>query len=86
MIMELIGYFVFIWPLLIASIYAWFLMASDSWRVLERSLYSPWQPVVYPLKTILLICFVLFFFQTVSEVIKDIITLKRGSDEWLRDR
>ncbi len=86
MIMELIGYFAFIWPLLIASIYAWFLMASDSWRILERSLYSPWQPVVYPLKTILLIGFVLFFLQTVSEVIKDIITLKRGSDEWLRDR
>lgn len=86
MIMELISYFGFIWPLLIASIYAWFGYAVDSWAVLERSLYSPWKPVVYPLKTLLLIGFVLFFIQTVSEVIKDIITLKRGGNEWIRDR
>ena len=86
MIFELAGYFVLIWPLLLASIYAWLLMAIDSWRVLEKSLYSPWQPPVYPLKTLILLGFVLFFVQTVSEVIKDIITLKKGSDEWLRDR
>ena len=86
MIMELISYIVFIWPLLLASIYAWGLMAIDSWRILEKSLYSPWQPPVYPLKTLLLIGFLLFFLQTVSEVIKDIITLKRGSEKWLQDR
>lgn len=82
---SVFGYVIFIFPVLLATTYSWWVWAGRSWGIMERS-WSPWGPPVYPLKTLLVICFVLFLLQAISECIKDTISLKRGSEEWIQDR
>lgn len=85
-IFEIIMFLIFVIPLLVASVYSWYIYAADSWAVLEKSLYSPWQPPVYPLKTVLLIGFIFFLIQNINEILKDIVSIQKGSEEWLQAR
>ena len=44
--------------------------AAYSWRILEHSAISYWQPPVYPIKTLMPVAFFLMFLQGICELIK----------------
>jgi TRAP-type mannitol/chloroaromatic compound transport system permease small subunit len=53
-------------------------MAVESWRIGERSFYSPWQPVLYPLKMLLALAVLLVLIQGVSELLKCAYAVVKG--------
>lgn len=82
---EIFGYIVWMFPMVGSQVYSWYGQMTRSWRYLERST-SPWMPIVYPFKTVLFISFCLLLLQAISEFVKNIISLKRGEEEWIADR
>ena len=84
-ILDLANHLLFIMPLTVVLIYATLKRTLKSWRVKE-TMYSPWRPPIYPLNTVLVGCYVILVVQLVSEVIKDIISLQKGSDAWIKRR
>jgi TRAP-type mannitol/chloroaromatic compound transport system permease small subunit len=85
LVSDILNHVVFIIPLLTALIYATTLRTIKSWAFKE-TMYSQWRPPVYPLNTLLVGCYLLLGLQGISEVIKDVISLQKGSKEWLKDR
>ncbi len=84
-ILDLFNHIFFILPLISALIYATMKRTIKSWKF-QETMYSPWGPPIYPLNTVLVGCYVLLAIQLVSEVIKGIISLQKGSDEWIKRR
>jgi len=85
MFFELFGYVVWLFPMVCSQVYSWYGQMNRSWKYLEKST-SPWMPPVYPFKTIIFLSFVLLLVQAISEFIKNIISMKRGEEEWIADR
>jgi TRAP-type mannitol/chloroaromatic compound transport system permease small subunit len=65
-------------PAMIFFFWAQATMAGESWRIGERSFYSPWQPVIYPLKMILAVSVILVLLQGVAEVLKCAYAVVKG--------
>ena len=78
--MDLLLYFLFFFPGMIAFIYAGYDFAKMSWVMGEHSAASPDGPPVYHFKTLIPIVGVLMVLQGIVEVIRCIICLRTG--EW----
>lgn len=79
-LMDLILYFLFFFPGIIAFIYAGYGFAAQSWMTHEHSAYSPDGLPVYQYKTLIPATGVLLLLQGIVEVIRCIFCLRRG--EW----
>jgi TRAP-type mannitol/chloroaromatic compound transport system permease small subunit len=82
---DLVLYFLFFLPGILALVYAGLSFAEDSWRINELTTVGSGPPV-YPFKTIIPIAGALVLLQGVAEVVRSIVCLKTG--EWpsrLRD-
>lgn len=77
---ELVLYFLFFFPAVLALMYAGFDYAARSWRYLEVSVMSPANVPIYPFKTIIPIAGAILFLQGIAQVTRCILCLKRG--EW----
>jgi TRAP-type mannitol/chloroaromatic compound transport system permease small subunit len=77
---DLVLYFAFFFPGVIALIYAGFDYASESWRYREVSVFSPYDIPIFPLKTLIPAGGVMLFVQGVAEVVRCVVCLRRG--EW----
>ena len=73
----LLHLFVF-FPAMFFFFWAQSTMAVESWRIGERSFYSPWQPVLYPLKMLLALAVLLVLIQGVSELLKCAYAVVKG--------
>lgn len=73
----LLHLFVF-FPAMIFFFVAQYTMALESWRIGERSYYSPWQPILYPLKAVLAFSVLLVLIQGVSELLKCAYAIVKG--------
>ena len=80
--LDLVLYFVFFFPGVIALIWAGTAHAEESWRYREVSIFSPTGVPLYPLKTLLPVGAVLLFLQGVAEVCRCIRCLRDG--QWPR--
>ncbi len=78
--LDLVLYFLFFLPGVLAFIYSGYSFAKLSWMMNEHSSFSPSGPPIYPFKALIPIAGCLLLLQGVAEVIRCIITLKRG--EW----
>jgi TRAP-type mannitol/chloroaromatic compound transport system permease small subunit len=76
--MDLLLYFLFFFPGIIALIYAGYEFARMSWVMNEHSAASPDGPPVYHFKTLIPIVGVLMLLQGIVEVIRCVITLRTG--------
>ena len=79
-LMDLILYFLFFFPGIIAFIYSGYGFAAQSWMTHEHSAYSPDGLPVYQYKTLIPTTGVLLLLQGIVEVIRCIICLRSG--EW----
>lgn len=80
-----LNYLVFFMPTIAVLTYTMFNLTVSSWQVLERT-YTPWSPAIYPLKTILTVAYANLLLQGISEMVKNIISIQKGSDDWIKER
>jgi TRAP-type mannitol/chloroaromatic compound transport system permease small subunit len=78
--LDLILYFVFFFPGILALCYAGYSFAGDSWRIGEHSSVTADGAPVYHFKAMIPIAGALVALQGVAEVIRCVVCLKRG--EW----
>lgn len=69
-LIDVIGYLVVFFPIMIVLIFASFDMAKEAYQIQEVSQFSPWQPVLWPFKSVIFIGFSLLLLQGVAELIR----------------
>jgi TRAP-type mannitol/chloroaromatic compound transport system permease small subunit len=77
---DLLLYFVFFFPGIIALMYAGYVYAGESWRYHEVSVFSPYDIPIFPLKTLIPAGAVMLFVQGIAEVVRCVMCLRQG--EW----
>lgn len=75
---DLVLYFIFFFPGIIALVLAGWDFAKLSWMLNETSSFSPDGLIVWPFKFLIPITGVMMFFQGISEVIRCVICLQTG--------
>jgi TRAP-type mannitol/chloroaromatic compound transport system permease small subunit len=76
--LDLVLYFVFFLPGVLAFIYSGYGFARLSWMMNEHSSFSPGGPPIYPFKALIPVAGCLLLLQGIAEIIRCVITLKRG--------
>jgi TRAP-type mannitol/chloroaromatic compound transport system permease small subunit len=76
--MDLLLYFLFFFPGIIAFIYAGYGFAAQSWVTHEHSAYSPDGPPIYHYKTLIPFTGVLLLLQGIVEVVRCLICIRTG--------
>jgi TRAP-type mannitol/chloroaromatic compound transport system permease small subunit len=76
--LELVLYFLFFFPGILALIFAGWKYVSRSWRYLEVSTMSPANVPIYQFKTVIIVAGVLLLVQGVAQVMRCIICLRQG--------
>lgn len=79
-LIDAIGYLVIFFPITVVLIFAGFDMAKDAYQIKEVSQFTPWQPILWPFKSVICVGFSLFLLQGVAEFIRSIIMLVRGEE------
>ena len=79
---ELVLYFLFFFPGVLALIFAGWRYASRSWRYLEVSNMSPANIPIFQFKSVIIAAGILLLLQGVAQVFRCIICLRTGT--WLR--
>jgi len=74
-ILDIISYAIFFFPFVIVCIWQGYSFAARSWAMKETT-WSVFAPPVYPIKTVIILSFILLLIQGISEVIKRIYIIK----------
>jgi TRAP-type mannitol/chloroaromatic compound transport system permease small subunit len=77
--LELVLYFVFFFPGVLALIFAGWKYVARSWRYQEVSTMSPANIPIYQFKTVIIVAGVLLVIQGIAQVFRCIICLRQGS-------
>lgn len=77
--LDLVLYILVFFPAMIALLIAGWSYASYSYSIGERSLQSPFGPIIWPLKMVIPLSAGLLLLQGVAQVIKCVRCLRRGS-------
>lgn len=75
---DLLMYFLFFFPGIIALVWSGYYFAEMSWRFGERSVAVPSGPPIYPFKTFIPIAGALIALQGISEVLRCVVAMKTG--------
>lgn len=78
---DLVLYFIFFFPGILALIFAGWKYAERSWRFAEVSVNSPANIPIYQFKTVIIVAGVLLFIQGIAQVMRCIICIR--TNEWL---
>lgn len=81
-VVELVLYFLFFFPGVLALVFAGWKYASRSWSYLEVSSNSPAGIPIYQFKSVIVAAGILLFLQGIAQVLRCIICLRTG--EWVR--
>lgn len=76
-ILDIFSYVIFFFPFTLVCIWQGYLFAAKSWAIKETSM-SVFGPPLYPIRTVIVLTFILLLLQGVSEVTKKIFFLKGG--------
>jgi len=79
-LIDTLGYLVIFFPVMIILVIASFDMAKDAFMIHEVSQFTPWQPILWPFKSVICVGFSLLILQGVAEFIRSVITLVRGEE------
>ena len=77
--LDLVLYFLFFFPGMIAFIYSGYGFAWISWLINERSMFSPNGPLLWPFKALIPICGAFLVLQGIAEVIRCVIAIRTGA-------
>jgi TRAP-type mannitol/chloroaromatic compound transport system permease small subunit len=76
-IIDVVGYLFFFFPGMLFVFYAGGAEAWKAWLIGERSDWSAWRPVIYPLKAVIPLTAALMLLQGLSELIKCLRVIRR---------
>lgn len=76
---DLVLYFIFFFPGVLALIYSGYFFARMSWMFKEKSVFSPAGIPVYPLKILIPVAGVILFLQGISEVVRCVRCIRTGT-------
>jgi TRAP-type mannitol/chloroaromatic compound transport system permease small subunit len=76
---DLVLFFLFFFPGILALVYAGYEFAKFSWMMGERSMFSPRGPIIYPFKVLIPIAGILMVMQGVAEVLRCVICIRTGA-------
>lgn len=76
-IMDIFSYCIFFFPFTLVCIWQGYFFAAKSWAIKETSM-SVFGPPLYPIKTVIILTFILLLLQGIAEVTKKIVFLKGG--------
>ncbi len=79
-LIDVLGYCILFFPVMIALIYGGVEFTVQSFQMGEKSGASPWRPHLYPFKSVLVISFLLLFLQGLSEFLKNLTILLKGKE------
>ena len=74
-ILDIVGYVLFFFPFCIICIWQGYSFAARSWAMKEET-WSVFSPPIYPIKTVIVITFILLLLQGIAEIIKRVFILK----------
>jgi len=77
--LELVLYFIFFFPGVLALILAGWKYAARSWRYQEVSINSPAGIPIYQFKTVIVVAGILLFIQGIAQVFRCIVCLREGA-------
>jgi TRAP-type mannitol/chloroaromatic compound transport system permease small subunit len=77
--LELVLYFIFFFPGVLALILAGWKYAARSWRYHEVSINSPAGVPIYQFKTVIVVAGILLFIQGIAQVFRCIVCLREGA-------
>lgn len=77
--LDLLLYFLFFFPGILAFVYAGTSFAQMSWMMNEHSMNSPNGPPIYPFKALIPLVGILMLFQGAAEVVRCIVCLRTGN-------
>jgi TRAP-type mannitol/chloroaromatic compound transport system permease small subunit len=75
---DLVLYFIFFFPGILALVYSGYNYAKLSWLIGERSSVSPFGPPIYHFKALIPIAGALMLLQGIAEVIRCVVCLRTG--------
>ena len=75
---DLVLYFIFFFPAVIALIYAGYSYAESSWRIGERAASGPGAPPVYWFKSLIPLAAAFLFLQGLAELMRCVMCLRDG--------
>ena len=79
-LIDVIGYLVIFFPVMIVLVFASYDMAKHAYKIKEVSQFTPWQPILWPFKSVICVGFSLLILQGVAEFTRSAITLIRGEE------
>jgi len=79
-LIDTLGYAIIFFPVMIVLIISALDVAQEAYQTAEVSQFTPWQPLLWPFKTAMLVGFVLLGLQGLSELLKSLSTLITGKE------
>ena len=79
-LIDVIGYLVIFFPVMIILVIASYDMAKDAYMIKEVSQFTPWQPILWPFKGVICVGFSLLILQGIAEFTRSVIALIRGEE------
>jgi len=79
-LIDMLGYLVIFFPVMIILVIASYDMAKYAYKIKEVSQFTPWQPILWPFKSVICVGFSLLILQGIAEFIRSVITLVRGEE------
>ena len=79
-LIDVIGYLVIFFPIMAILVVSSYDMAKDAYMIREVSQFTPWQPILWPFKSVICVGFSLLILQGVAEFIRGVVTLIRGEE------
>jgi TRAP-type mannitol/chloroaromatic compound transport system permease small subunit len=76
---DAVSYVLFFFPGMAFVLYAGGVEAWHAWQIGERSDWSPWRPVIYPLKAVIPVTAALLLLQGFSELVKCARVIRRAA-------
>jgi len=78
--MDVIGSLVIFVPIMFIMVISSYDMAKDAYMIREVSQFTPWQPILWPFKSVICVGFSLLILQGIAEFIRSVVTLIRGEE------
>lgn len=79
-LIDAIGFLVIFFPVMVVLITSGIDLAKDAYEIKEVSQFTPWQPLLWPFKSVICIGFVMLTLQGVAEFTRSVIVLARGRE------
>jgi TRAP-type mannitol/chloroaromatic compound transport system permease small subunit len=77
--LDLLTYIIFFFPVFILLACSALSMAGDAYKTSEVSQFSPWAPLLWPIKSVIAVAFIFLVLQGVSEFLRCLVAFVGGT-------